>query len=234
MPEPLILAIDTSGRTASVALIEVTGDDFPVRFEKTLPPEQRTAQMLVPAINGLLEASHSKVSQVAGLAVVTGPGSFTGLRIGVTVAKLLAYAAGTPLAGVNTLDVLAAQAPAAATRVWSVLDAQRGDLFAACYAADDRQAPEQTDRTQLLSGSEWLGQLAAGDLVLGPVASRYESQLPDGVEFADPQRCTPQAATVGRLGWQQIQQQGGFDPFALVPRYHRLSAAEEKARAAKP
>ncbi|QDU57790.1 tRNA (adenosine(37)-N6)-threonylcarbamoyltransferase complex dimerization subunit type 1 TsaB [Aeoliella mucimassa] len=233
MNPPIILAIETSGKIASLALLEAQPADCQLLQQVALAADQRTAQALVPAMHQLLKSHNMDASQLGAIAVVTGPGSFTGLRIGVTAAKTLAYASETTLAGVNTLDTLAAQAPAQAARVWGVVDAQRGDLFAACYTTDMRQTLGESDPTQLLAAERWLEQLQPGDVVIGPAAARYAVRLPEGAEMAPEADCTPHAATVGQLGWQIINRQGGVDPFALVPHYHRLSAAEEKALAAK-
>lgn len=229
-----LLAIETSGRTASVALVVYRDQLAHTLAERQLDSSARTAQALVPAIQGLLQSAGLTPGQLAAVAVASGPGSFTGLRIGVTAAKTLAYATGAKLVGVNTLDVLARQGTTpTAGRIWAVLDAQRGDVFAACYAPDDLATLGQRDRTTLASADEWLEQLASGDLVVGPVADRYGDRLPEGVALADSSAHVPQAAAVGQLGWDLLARGLDCDAFALVPKYHRLSAAEEKARAAR-
>ena len=92
---------------------------------------------LRPALQRVAEAGRLVAASVELVAVAVGPGSFTGLRIGVTTAKTFAYAVGAEVVGVNTLAALAAQAPPSATPLWTILDAQRQELFAAKFLIVD-------------------------------------------------------------------------------------------------
>ncbi|MCO6043720.1 tRNA (adenosine(37)-N6)-threonylcarbamoyltransferase complex dimerization subunit type 1 TsaB [Aeoliella sp. ICT_H6.2] len=229
-----LLALETSGRTASLALF----CQETLYQQVTLPAGERVAVGLVPATKQLLAGANIAPAGLAAVAVASGPGSFTGLRIGITAAKTLAYATGAQLVGVNTLDALATQVANASEEpsdghIWAVLDAQRGDVFAAKY---DRLALDQlgeTDRTQLLAGAQWLEQLRPGDVVVGPVTDRYRERIPEGVALATGEQCQPQARSVGTLALSLLGRGITSDPFQLVPHYHRLSAAEEKARASR-
>jgi tRNA threonylcarbamoyladenosine biosynthesis protein TsaB len=230
MPRSLLLALETSGWTASVALLE----DGNLMAGRLTPPEERVAQSLLPTIHQLLQAADVTPRDLSAIAVASGPGSFTGLRIGVTAAKTLAFATGAKLVAVNTLDVLATQASEATGEpIWAALDAQRGDVFAAVYQRGDLDQLGQSDPTQLLSGDQWLEQLTPGSLVMGPVMARYRERLPAGVTIAPEPLCQPMAGAVGLLGYDMLARGLTCDPFQLVPRYHRQSAAEEKAAAAK-
>lgn len=223
-----LLAVETSGRTASLALF----CQGTLEQEVMLPATERVAVALVPAAKQLLAAFGVSPAELAAVAVASGPGSFTGLRIGITAAKTLAYATGARLVGVNTLDALATQVDLPSEgRVWAVLDAQRGDVFTASYDQLVLQELGQADRTQLLSGAEWLDQLQPGDVVIGPVVAKYADRLPEGVVVAASGQCQPQSRSVGQLGLSLLERGITSDPFQLVPHYHRLSAAEEKARA---
>ena len=172
-----MLSIETSGRSGSIALLEGEGDGTRLVGETLLAGDQRTAQVLAPAIQALLATAEWSAASIELVAVVVGPGSFTGLRIGVTTAKTLAYALGAAVVGVNTLDVLAAQAPADNRPLWAVLDAQRQELFAATFAGS---APRQTntpDRTQIVPATEaWLAESAPGESVTGPRAMPLEGE----------------------------------------------------------
>ncbi|MGI9457409.1 MAG: tRNA (adenosine(37)-N6)-threonylcarbamoyltransferase complex dimerization subunit type 1 TsaB [Aeoliella sp.] len=227
MAEPRhLLAIETSSQTGSVALIQAGQ----LIAEKQIPTTQRTARSLHPTLKALLNGAAVSNHQLGAVAVTSGPGSFTGLRIGVTTAKTLAYAIGCQVVSVNTLDVLAAQADKehSGSRVWAVIDAQRGDLFAACYDTLRSANWGKCDPTQLLSGDAWLGHLQCGDVVVGHAAVRYADLLPSGVVMAEHAHCVPTAATVGFIGSQMLKQGVVSEPFQLTPRYHRPSAAEEK------
>lgn len=161
------------------------------------------------------------------IAVAVGPGSFTGLRIGVTTAKTLAYATGAKLVGVSTLAVLAHQARVAAGRIWSVLDAQRDELFAQAYDAEDDLALAP-DETRVLTLNDWLAELRPGDAVTGPVLTKLRKRLPSDLAVVAEELWAPTAHAVGELGWRRFLAGQLKDPFQMVPRYHRRSAAEEK------
>ncbi len=102
-----ILALETSGTSGSVAVLEGSSQVA----QLILPPGQRSARSLVPTIQDLLGRVGWEMSQIGLVAVTSGPGSFTSLRIGVSTAKALAYAVGAEIIGVNTLGVIARQAP---------------------------------------------------------------------------------------------------------------------------
>ncbi len=188
------------------------------------------ARTLIPAMRRILTDARIAPAKIARVAVAAGPGSFTGLRIGVTAAKTMAYAAGSKLVALNTLDVLAAPVLEAEPghRVWALLDAQRNELFAACYDPSPERIWGASDATKLLSADDWLAGLRPGDRVVGPVVAKYADRLPAGVLVATEQQCQPSAQVVGRLGAQMLDRGLECDPFQLVPYYHRLSAAEEK------
>jgi tRNA threonylcarbamoyladenosine biosynthesis protein TsaB len=224
-----ILSIETSGRSASVALLE--GKDGGVRSvgETLLAGSQRTAQVLAPAMRDLLAGAEWSAASLELVAVVVGPGSFTGLRIGVTTAKTLAYAVGAAVVAVNTLDVLAAQAPADGAPLWAVVDAQRQELFAARFGLVGSGQPEPTRRTHIVSARDWLAGLAPGERVIGPALQRLESQLPSGVVAVAEPLWQPTASVAGRIAWAAYQAGQRDDVWTLVPQYYRPSAAEEKA-----
>lgn len=138
MAEPggIWLAIDTATDSAGLAL----HDGAAVRAELQWTSRRRHTRELAPALAGMLEGQGFAAGDLAGIAVAIGPGSYTGLRIGLALAKGLALGAGPPVLGVPTLDILAAglSAPVAARTLplWVVARAGRGRLLAAEYPAD--------------------------------------------------------------------------------------------------
>src|SRR3954467_10825613 len=124
---PRALAIETSGRTGSVAVAR----DGTVLAEETFPHGLKHAAGLVPMIDRLCKGAGWGPRDVEEVYVSAGPGSFTGLRVGVTVAKTLAFATGAKVVAVPTVEVLARNAPADATNVVIVLDAKREQIFTA-------------------------------------------------------------------------------------------------------
>jgi tRNA threonylcarbamoyladenosine biosynthesis protein TsaB len=228
-----VLAIETSGRSGSIALLEGTDDGGRPAGETLLAGPERTAKVLAPAIRDLLTTVGWPPGSIELVAVVVGPGSFTGLRIGVTTAKALAYAVGAKVVAVNTLSVLAAQAPADSGPLWAVLDAQRQELFAARFTDFDAELPQTIDGTQILTNDDWLAQLRPGDRVTGPALGRLAKQLRAGVVAVEETLWQPTASVAGRVGWAMYRRGQQQDVWTLAPEYYRPSAAEEKAEAGR-
>jgi tRNA threonylcarbamoyladenosine biosynthesis protein TsaB len=163
-----ILGIETSGRLGSVALMEVDGERTIVAAERRTPAGERTARSLLPTMQGMLRELDWRPADIDLVCVPSGPGSFTGLRIGVVAAKTFAYATGAKLASVNTLAALAAGVNHRGSgNLWTVLDAQRQELFAASFDAG-QPIDESAAETEVLSIADWIGRLSPGDVVAGP------------------------------------------------------------------
>ena len=195
-----------------------------------LPDDRRTAQSLIPALQELLARCEWEVEDIELVCVTDGPGSFTGLRLGVTTAKTLAYASGAKLVSVPTLAVFAASVTAKYERLWAVIDAQRQELFAACFT-DDVQVNDLVDpQVAIVRIDNWLSELAAGDVVVGPSLLKVADRLPESVVFVNLDNVSL-ATTVGELGYLAFQTGYDVDVMQLVPKYYRKSAAEEKADA---
>ena len=222
-----VLALETSERIGTIALLEVIDGETQTLRSARLPEDCRSARSLLPELKKLLSEQGWNAEQLELIAVTTGPGSFTGLRIGVTMAKSLAYATGAKLVGVPTLLAIAAGMPDVEARRWAIVDAQRQELFSASFAAgfDANEDPE----VKLVSNIQWLEQLEAGDVVAGSPLKKLATKLPSGVVTASEEYWAPQAEVVGRLGVLRMQAGKLCEPMQLVPEYFRKSAAEEKA-----
>jgi tRNA threonylcarbamoyladenosine biosynthesis protein TsaB len=127
----MLLALDTSTSQASLAL--VTADQ--ALAEMTWNVGQRHSTELLQRLEWLLATAHVSTSQLDGVAVATGPGSFNGIRVALATAKSLGLALGIPLYGVPTLDVQAWGCALTEGLVWAILEAGRGQVYAAMYAA---------------------------------------------------------------------------------------------------
>lgn len=230
-----MICLETTERIGSLAAF----DGERLLAERTLDPQGRTAQTLAPGMVQLAKSCGWTLREVDLIAVAAGPGSFTGLRIGVTAAKTLAYAAGAKLVGVNTLEAIARRwldegADAAESgrthRLWAVMDAQRGEVFAACFsiASGVATAIRPVHATAIWSKSDWLAQFEPGDRLSGPVLERLRGELPASVHFVEPHLWHPTAAAVGRVAIGQFAAGQSVSPFDLLPEYFRKSAAEEK------
>ena len=223
-----IIAIETSGRCGSVAALDgETGEARLIR-QTPLGGDQRTAQALAPALRDLVTDAGWSPKSIELVVVAVGPGSFTGLRIGVTTAKTLAYAVGANVIGVNTLAALAAQAPPSAAPLWAVLDAQRQELFVARFDADHRGNNAPNCDTSIVAQDAWLASLKPGDHVIGPPLCRLTPLLPASVIAVPEESWQPTAAAVGRVAWQAHRAGHRDDVWKLGPNYYRPSYAEEK------
>jgi tRNA threonylcarbamoyladenosine biosynthesis protein TsaB len=224
-----ILSLETSLRQGSVAALVSGNRGAELKAELLLSADERSAQTLLPTVRQLIADCRWQPSDIDLVCVTTGPGSFTGLRIGVTAAKSLAFAIGAKLVSVHTLTALAASVSNRTGRLWAILDAQRAELFAACFDG----AIVNNPTTQIISIDDWLAELRPGDSVIGPPLAQLAEKLPSGVEAVDKKLWTPQAGVVGRMGYDLLLAGQITDPVQLVPNYYRKSAAEEKAAASK-
>ena len=231
-PQSNVLAIDTSQRRGGIALLKAEAAGISMLASQILPTSQRTAQVLLPELNALLASHGLQPSELDLVCVTTGPGSFTGLRVGVTVAKTLAYATGASLVGIHTLTAIAAQVATPFERLWTILDAQREELFAAQFASSPIDAEFQPPSTEVLGIEPWLQSLRPGDVVCGPPLQTLHDQLPSDVIVAPEECWSPKAESVGKLGVIRSRRSETVNPMQLVPHYFRKSAAEEKADAA--
>ena len=222
-----ILSIETSGRSGSVATL--VGNNLLAQIE--LDPTQRSAAGLAPAVRQALAQSGWPPRSFQLVAATVGPGSFTGLRIGVTTANVLAYAAGAECLGIDTLDAIAAQVPGEIDRerVVAAIDAGRGEVFTKRFV---RQAGGWTasEPSALEPIEAWLGRLSGGDAVTGPAIEMLAGRLPAGVMIVEAKLWQPMAATVGRLAAACYAAGERGDAWKLAPVYLRRSAAEEKQR----
>lgn len=199
--------------------------------QANLPTGERSARSLLPAAHALLADVGWRPADVQLIAIASGPGSFTGLRIGVVAAKTLAYALKTQLVAVHTLAAMAqaARTAGAEGRLWTILDAQRQELFAASFAFGEELADQPAPNTQVVPVGEWVAQLSPGDSVSGPPLAALGQQIPAGVKMVDEALWQPAASSVGLLAAGLAARGYSIDPMTLVPNYYRLSAAEEKA-----
>ena len=223
----IVLALETSALAGSVALFD--GDRLLAARE--LDPARRSAQTFAPAIAELLATAGIVPRDVKLVATTVGPGSFTGLRVGVTAAKTFAYAVGAEVLGLNTLEVIAAQTPLEllendAAEVQAVIDAQRKELYVGRFSGREF-APLAANA--IVPEQAWLDALLPGTIVTGPGLARLESRLPAGVVAVERPFRQPQAFTVGKLAWRDYRRGRRDDLWKLAPAYLRASAAEEKA-----
>jgi len=206
---PLLLALDTSTSTASVAVF----DGRRVLSETTwLAGREHSSRLLVEAEQAL-ERIGRQTGELTGLVVARGPGSFTGVRVALSVAKGVAAALGIPAWGVSSLDALALAAGPSAPAVRAVLEAGRGRFATALYR-DGRcvAGPRLATLEQLAAELVEPGLLLIGEL---DAVARERLGREADVVLADPALCLRRAGFAAALGWRQAQAGDPGQPAAL-------------------
>lgn len=213
----MLLAIDASTQWIGLALY----DGAEVISETVWRTHNHHSVELSPAIDGLLKRSEVKPTDLAALAVALGPGSFTSLRIGLAVAKGLAFALRLPLIGVPTLDILAAGIPVQGIDLAAVLQAGRGRLGVQWYSPSDgkwlpRGEPEIQTPHDLVQKIEQptlvAGELDAEDRQT--LARRWKN-----VVLVPPAQCVRRPAYLAEIAWKRLQDGKVEDPILLAPIY---------------
>jgi tRNA threonylcarbamoyladenosine biosynthesis protein TsaB len=217
------MAVETSTLAGGVALL----DGERLIGEYLLDVRVTHSERLMPAIDRLLRDAGWTTASLEGLAVAVGPGSFTGLRVGLSAVKGLAWALGLAVAAVPTLDALAASLPFAALPVCPVLAARKNEVYCSRYHWDG--ATMRRDWEYLALTPEDLdSRLTEPTIVLGAgvhaLASRH-------ARVAPPHRQMPSAAAVGVLGLARFHQGQVVSAGELSPFYLRPPEAELKRRA---
>ena len=220
-----ILGIETSTKTGSVAVVSDRG----VVSQYSLNIEVTHSERLMSTVDRVLKDTGLAIADLDGFAVATGPGSFTGLRIGVSTVKGLAFATGKPVAAVPTLYALAWNVPYAASPVCPLLDARKNEVYAAVYTSDG-PALTQTAPEAVVSLFR-LGELVAGRTVFTGEASllyrgEIEKMFGDNALFAPRSAVLPAAAAVAEIGLEILRTGRQADPDSLAPRYIRRPEAE--------
>jgi tRNA threonylcarbamoyladenosine biosynthesis protein TsaB len=222
-----LLVIDTSTDRTAVAVSTRGGEIHAGSIEGS----GKHGRDLLPRVRELLGRAGLAPGELDLVAVGLGPGSYTGLRIGLTAARVLAYAAGAGLLGFDSLEGMARGAPGEALRVHVVADAQRGDVYAAEFA---RAAPHEP--LTRVSGSRieplasWIGRLGEDGFVLGPGldSSRIHQALPAGLAIAGPELRRPRAGSLLELALDLARDGRRDDLWTTEPNYLRRSAAEDQ------
>ena len=220
------LALETSDRRSGVALAR--GDR--VLKAVTLDADRRHAANLVPAARELCVSAGATPDEIGLVSLSIGPGSFTGLRIGVTVARMLAMATGARLVAVPTLEVIAQNAldaPDPPRRVAVLLDAGRGDAYAATFQRTD-EAYQPDAEPILVDPATFLSKCDAECVAMGEGATRFaEIVCVAGLPRLPREWDAPRVEVVHRLGYRLALAGTFTDRYRLVPTYIRKPAAEE-------
>jgi tRNA threonylcarbamoyladenosine biosynthesis protein TsaB len=227
MNGPRAIAIETSGRLGSVAVV----DGGVVRATRAFQYGLQHAAMILPQLDELTKAEGWSPRDVAELYVSIGPGSFTGLRIGVTLAKTMALATGCKIVAVPSVRVLADNAPADAKNVIVVLDAKRGQIYGARFDRDASGALVEVEPPTLTTLAAMLDRAPRPVHLIGEGVPYHRDAITAagaGVIVTDEATWRARAEVVSTLGHAKARAGNFADPFTLTPIYIRLPEAEEK------
>jgi tRNA threonylcarbamoyladenosine biosynthesis protein TsaB len=223
MPDSLYnLAIETSGRSGSVTLGR--GDDLIASAE--LPHKRRHNVELLPTIDELCKKHGVTPRDIRQVYVSLGPGSFTGLRVGITTAKMLAFAGEVELFGISTLDVLAENAPADTQHIAVCLNLKHDTVHSAVYQRHG-EAWSAVIPPQLRTMAELLETCPRPVSVIGDPLPTIPGAHAQGVTVLDPGYAVGQSDAVWRLGRLATQAHEPDDPMTLAPLYIREPEAVE-------
>lgn len=226
MSDPRILAVETSGKRGSLAVAEGPNLIDEIGFAT----DRERARDLLPCADELLRKHGWLPGDLEHCYISIGPGSFTGLRIAVTLGRHLALAVGVKLRSVPTLDVIAANALAISPRpklVAAILDAKKDQVFASGFELDGESyrciAPPR-----MVDPAKFVGSLGGTPTVLGEGLEHHSAAVEKAGGVAGPYELWwPHASNVCKLGWELAQRDGFIDAVALVPDYVRRPEAEE-------
>jgi len=204
-----ILAIDTSTDYLSLAISD--GEKTIARYHRRT--HRNHSRLIIPTISGLIKKARLKIHDIDVFAVSIGPGSFTGLRIGVVTVKALAYALGKPIVTVPTLDVIAQNAKSFRGLICPVIDARKSKVYGCLYRSDGKSV-KKISKYLLLPAEELLKMTASYDKVLF---------LGDGVGLVGGEEKVkswyPKAGTVAGLALDRIKKKKFTSPEDLEPMY---------------
>jgi tRNA threonylcarbamoyladenosine biosynthesis protein TsaB len=225
VPIMLILGIETSTKTGSVAVVS----DTSVIAQYSLNIEVTHSERLMSTVDRVLKDTGLTIADLDGFAVAVGPGSFTGLRIGISTVKGLALATGKPIAAVSTLKALAWNLPFAGVPVCPMLDARKNEVYTALYRYEGAVLV-QTMPDAAIPLTALAGKIEGMTVFTGEAAHIYRSEIERqcGARalFAPSSAILPSAAAVAEIGLEMIMNNRQVEPDSLTPIYIRRPEAE--------
>lgn len=195
---------------------------------RRLDEARRHARDLAPALAAMLAEQGWKAREIDAVFVSRGPGSYTGLRVGIMSAKALAYVTGCVVLGIDTFAAIAQQAPADVERLDVLADAQQGKVYMQSFRRADDGAWLAVNALAIQRLDDWLASRDAAAWASGPGLTVYGKQMPEAVPMVPAADWDPRAESLLTLGLPRFRAGERDDPWTLEPLYLRASAAEEQ------
>ncbi|VTS00033.1 tRNA (adenosine(37)-N6)-threonylcarbamoyltransferase complex dimerization subunit type 1 TsaB [Tuwongella immobilis] len=224
------LVLETTGRSAQVGIVH-NGETM---HQESLAESRRHARDLARSAQTLLQSVNSSLREVSGVLISRGPGSYTGLRVGMISAQSLAYATGCPLVMIDTFAAVAAQTPESVATVEIISDAQQDHVYHQRFCRTESGAWLAVDELRITALGDWLVQLPADVPISGPGVRTFDAKIPAAIP-----RIGSDAQQPGILGMIAVARHAGpngnrhaiLTPIAeATPLYLRGSSAEEKLK----
>lgn len=224
-----VLAIETSTMAGSVALLD--GEELVSEY--LLNIKMTHSERLLLAIDHILRDAKIPISEVDGFAISIGPGSFTGLRIGTSTVKGLAFAANKPVVGVPTLDALAENLLFTDCLICPMLDARKKEVYAALYKRDNGENLQKLTADLAIKPRDLFKRIQERTVFLGNGADVYHTMIEEELGglalFAPLNHNLPRAGNVARKSLHEFGENNILDLNTFTPTYVRRSEAEEKS-----
>jgi tRNA threonylcarbamoyladenosine biosynthesis protein TsaB len=213
----VILGIDTSSKIMCIAVSDDSGKVYELRLEAG----KKLATILAPNIKRILDSLDLSLKDIDYLACATGPGSFTGIRIGLSTIKALAFAARKPVIGISSLDILAMNAADSRGMICPMVDAKRGLIYYSLYKA--KPALKRVMPYKLSAPEELLkAKLASPCVFLGDAVKLYKEKISGrvrGAEFLDEEFSYPRPGNIIKLARQRAEAKQAVSSFKLEAIY---------------
>lgn len=225
-----ILAVDSSGTVASVAIVEDNNliSEYTINYKKT------HSQTLLPMLDDMIKITETELTDIDGIAVAKGPGSFTGLRIGAATVKGLALALDKPIVGVSTIEGLAMNLFGVKSFICPLMDARRNQVYTGLYRFE-KDALIEIKEPMAIGIEEvirLLNELGESVIFMGDGVDVYKDVIEKGIEvsyeFAPAHLNKQRAAAVAVCGMKYLKQGGAQSADTFAPDYLRLSQAERE------
>ena len=223
-PNMKILALDTATSSCSVAIM----DNGVVRAELTSAPNQTHSKHLVTMIDTVCGICRLEIAAMDGFAVTLGPGSFTGLRIGISTIKALAWSLKKPVVGISSLDALAWQSIPGPYPICTLLDARKQEVYCCRYHYENGELKKDGPE-QVLALADAISEIRKPCLFVGNGAALYQKEIIDALgalaHFAGRNHDSIRASAVAGLSLNRFMQDQADDVALLIPHYIRKSDA---------
>ena len=224
-----ILGIDTSTMAANVAVLE----DDKLICEYTINTKKTHSQKLMPMIENMLKISDIKIKDIDAIGICVGPGSFTGLRIGMATAKAMAHVNNIPLIGVNSLEILGSNIEFSNKKICAILDAQRNQVYTCKYIFEDNKS-KVLEEISIKPIDDLLEELqATGEewVIVGEAVYKYKEKIEviSNINISSPSNHITKASSLCVLAKDKFEQNIDFhNCYDINPMYIRKSQAEEQ------